>query len=569
VKACAALSHPNVVRLFDSGAESGTLFMASEYVDGGTLRELLHRAGAMPSSLVAPILSQAIAGLGAAHQQRIVHRDLKPANILLTADGVVKVGDFGVAKSSTDNTITQSGMLFGTPSYMSPEQAFGKDLDGRSDLFSMATLAYELLTGRNPFHHENMSSSLLMVSKVQARPIFELCPQIPAALDDVISRLMQRQPEDRFADAEMVVQALQPLCDAIYARYGNVVADAVRDPEATVARLRQDQANQEVRRAQVALVADPPETSAAAFHFFKARGLDPSNGIAEQELERLRSEHGFRYDLQGDPAIDEIAAALEEKKRSPALLRRGAELYLKKNNLLGGAVWLRRYLRVQPTDKHMLLKLHAIVGADPLSPFSEIGAAAPLELASRTPTTPAPAPAPASADAEQVALPSWDATFKEREPAAPESSNGGSNKRLIIFAAATVVVAVLVGVAISTVRASSREDAQAVQAGAVQSAPAIPAPSAAALRQQRALLKQGRDLAEDGQLAAAATKLGDAFAAEPGSDLAADVLIDRGRVYFNLRRMDAARADFEKAARLVDADDPRRGIAERLLSGMP
>jgi serine/threonine-protein kinase len=565
VKASGAIGHENVVRLFDSGAKDGTLYMASEYVDGGTLRDLLYKCGGpMPVALVAPIITQAIAGLGAAHRKGIVHRDLKPANILITSGGVVKVGDFGVAKSQTDNTITQSGMLFGTPSYMSPEQAFGKTLDGRSDLFSMSTLAYELLTAQNPYHHENMSTSLLMVSKVAARPIFEACPFLPPIFEEVLARLMERERDNRYADAETVVEALRPLNEAIYRRYGNVVADAVADPVGTCERLRKEQAASEARRAHVALNQEPPRTREAAYRFFRVKLLDPDNPVVAQFLPKLVEEHGYRFTLETDAQLDELEEALAQKKHSPALLRRGADLCLKRNNLLLGTVWIRRYLRQQPTDTHMKHVLEGILGSDPISPFSQFNAPSVDEPASQV--------APDTAPTEQVAaLPDWGEALKGRGPP-PKAADGGKDfKRLAIFAAVVLVIAALAGVVISVTRGSG---AQAVttdtddEVDADTPTPPMPAPDKQALARQDQRFEKAKALVENGKLAEAVRMFGNALEADPGSDRASDILIARARTYVNLRRLDEARGDLDKAARLLETDDPRIKTIEQLRAAL-
>ncbi len=582
VRATSSIDHPNVVRTFDAGLEGDTLYMASEYVDGGTLRDLLVGTGPMPVALVAPILLQALRGLAHAHDRGIVHRDLKPANLLLSTSGVVKVGDFGVAKSQSDNTLTQSGMLFGTPAYMSPEQAFGKPLDGRSDLFSLATLAYELLTGRNPFHHENMSTSLLLVSKVSARPLFEVCPTLPPLLEAVLSRMMERDRGLRFPDAHAAADALEPLVGAIRAHHGDVVRDAVRAPREQALRLLRAQAEAELRLAQVLLAASEPRAREAAFRLFKSQRLDADNPASASFLRQLCQTHGFTFDLEPDDKIRELEDALAKKPDSPALLRRGAELLLARHNLLGAVVWMRRYARAQPGDLHMAHALASILGTDPLAPFTPPAAGtamsddAGLSIAREPGRAPLVLPAFAAKPGQRAPLvtgESDDTAYVRAAPAGPLSRL--ARRPLALFAFAAVVLGGLISVPLLFSRDDGAvTDDPAAGAASTGSASADdllhpdPARQKARLDVQRRKIAESQALAERGQLADATAALDAAIAEDPGSELAVDALLARARIYVNLRRMADARVDLEKVTKMVDETDARALSARKLLSGL-
>ena len=153
---------------------------------------------------------QAAAGLAAAHAQGLVHRDVKPANILL-ADGVerVKLTDFGLARAADDASLTKTGIIAGTPQYMSPEQARGESVDQRSDLFSLGSVLYAMCTGRAPFRAETSYGVLRRVTDEEPRPIREINPDIPEWLCRIIARLMSKQPDDRFASAREVAELLE------------------------------------------------------------------------------------------------------------------------------------------------------------------------------------------------------------------------------------------------------------------------------------------------------------------------------------------------------------------------
>ncbi|HEY4138706.1 MAG TPA: serine/threonine-protein kinase [Casimicrobiaceae bacterium] len=149
-RAAGRLHHPNIVGVYEYGEDEKVAFIAMEYIDGTGLREYLNRKARFELGQLVAITSQLLQALDFAHARGVVHRDIKPANLMLTSGGTLKVADFGIARIDT-TTLTMTGMVMGTPSYMSPEQCQGRDTDHRSDLFSAAVVLYELLTGERPF----------------------------------------------------------------------------------------------------------------------------------------------------------------------------------------------------------------------------------------------------------------------------------------------------------------------------------------------------------------------------------------------------------------------------------
>ena len=149
-RAAGRLLHPNIVSVYEYGEDERNAFIAMEYVEGTGLREYLNRKASFDLGQIVGIISQLLLALDFAHERGVVHRDVKPANLILTSGGALKVADFGIARIDTSN-LTNAGMVMGTPSYMSPEQCQGKEIDRRSDLFSAGVVLYELLTGEKPF----------------------------------------------------------------------------------------------------------------------------------------------------------------------------------------------------------------------------------------------------------------------------------------------------------------------------------------------------------------------------------------------------------------------------------
>jgi beta-lactam-binding protein with PASTA domain/predicted Ser/Thr protein kinase len=209
----AGLQHPNVVAVFDRGEWDGTPYIAMEHIEGPTLKEIVRERGALAPALAADVVVQILRAARYAHKHGIVHRDLKPHNVILDEEGRVKVTDFGIARAGASE-MTETGAIMGTAHYLSPEQAQGLPVDGRSDLYSVGVILYELLTGRVPFDAESpVSIAVRHVSEAPIPPA-ELNPEVPPALDAVTMRALAKAPEDRFQDADAFIAALQAARDA-------------------------------------------------------------------------------------------------------------------------------------------------------------------------------------------------------------------------------------------------------------------------------------------------------------------------------------------------------------------
>ncbi|HET9740875.1 MAG TPA: PASTA domain-containing protein [Solirubrobacteraceae bacterium] len=204
----AGLSHPNIVGIFDRGEWDGTYYIAMEFVEGRTLKDIVRERGAAPPEAAADITLQILRALRFAHKHGIVHRDIKPHNVLIDNDGRVRVADFGIARAGVSD-MTETGSVMGTAQYLSPEQAQGKPVDARSDLYSTGIVLYELLTGRVPFDAESPVSVALMQVSEPPLPPMEVNPEVPPALDAVTLRAMEKDPGRRYQDAEEFIAALE------------------------------------------------------------------------------------------------------------------------------------------------------------------------------------------------------------------------------------------------------------------------------------------------------------------------------------------------------------------------
>lgn len=203
-KSAARLNHQNIVGVYDWGEERGTYFLVMEYIDGPSVAEVLKRDGPFKPERAAEIAADVASALGAANAVGVIHRDIKPGNIMLTREGRAKVTDFGIARLAHDpeNELTKVGSVMGTATYFSPEQAQGHALDGRSDLYSLGAVLYEMLTGRPPFQAE--SPVAIAYKHVQERPPrpAQLNPSVPLGIEAITLRLLTKNPDSRYATAQ-------------------------------------------------------------------------------------------------------------------------------------------------------------------------------------------------------------------------------------------------------------------------------------------------------------------------------------------------------------------------------
>lgn len=214
------LSHPGIVTVYDMEEEEGVAYIAMQLVNGPTLEELMARKESLGTSAIFRILRQAASALDFAHQKGIVHRDIKPANIMVDEDGTAKIADFGIAKAGTSGNLTASGSILGTPNYMSPEQVQGKPVDGRSDQFSLAVVAYEILTGERPFGGEHLGTVVYRIVAEQPAEPHVLNPSLGPNVTWALAKALSKLAGERFISCTEFVNALEAACARVHGWHG-------------------------------------------------------------------------------------------------------------------------------------------------------------------------------------------------------------------------------------------------------------------------------------------------------------------------------------------------------------
>jgi serine/threonine-protein kinase len=203
------LSHPNIVTIYDTGEEHDYCYIAMELLKGGDLAPYVKKGNLLPVDKAVSVVARAADALGYAHKQNVVHRDIKPANMMYHADtDTLKLTDFGIARL-TDSSKTKTGMVLGTPSYMSPEQLAGKKIEGRSDLFSLAVSLYQLLSGKLPFEGESMAQLMFKIANEAPTDILSVNPNVAPALVAFLDKALSKNPDERYQTGEEFGGALR------------------------------------------------------------------------------------------------------------------------------------------------------------------------------------------------------------------------------------------------------------------------------------------------------------------------------------------------------------------------
>jgi eukaryotic-like serine/threonine-protein kinase len=226
----AALSHPNIVAIFDRGEWNGTYYIAMEYVAGRSLKTIVREQGPLDPVAAIDVVVQILRAARFAHRRGVIHRDLKPHNVIIDEEGRARVTDFGIARAGASD-MTLTGSIMGTAQYLSPEQAQGFAVSATSDLYSVGVILYELLTGVVPFEGETAVAIAVKQVSAEPRPPSELNPALPYSLDAIVLRALAKDPTQRYADADELIAALQYEREALPALSG---AGAVAVPDGQV-----------------------------------------------------------------------------------------------------------------------------------------------------------------------------------------------------------------------------------------------------------------------------------------------------------------------------------------------
>jgi serine/threonine protein kinase len=225
-RAVAQLSHPNIVSVIDAGEDGGHPYIVFEYVDGETLKQRIERVGPLPVDEATAYAIEVGRGLAAAHSRRLVHRDVKPQNVLIDSEGRAKVTDFGIARSLEADGLTQTGRVLGTTDYVSPEQAMGRGVDARTDIYSLGVVLYEMLTGEVPFTAETVVGVAMKHVNEDMPDVQRRRPEVSSALAAVVERATAKDPKQRYPDMPSCLADLEAALEVEVVRSGGSHGEA-------------------------------------------------------------------------------------------------------------------------------------------------------------------------------------------------------------------------------------------------------------------------------------------------------------------------------------------------------
>ncbi|MFO1313718.1 MAG: serine/threonine-protein kinase [Burkholderiales bacterium] len=234
-KSAGRLNHPNVVTIHDVGKSGDLAYIAMEYLDGSSLREVLDSGVELPPQRIADIVAEIAEGLAFAHGAGVVHRDVKPANVMVLASGAIKITDFGIAQLPT-GTRTMTGNVFGSPRYTSPEQVMGRPVDGRSDIFSLGAVLFEMLTGQSAFNGPDLNGILKQVLTDPTPPPSTFNPKLPRAFDHIVGKALAKDPAERYQNASEMARDLRAYDKVQLATPAPAMLPALEHPTSAKAR---------------------------------------------------------------------------------------------------------------------------------------------------------------------------------------------------------------------------------------------------------------------------------------------------------------------------------------------
>lgn len=363
VRANKKLDHDNIVKIIDCDEVKGKYFMAMEFVDGLTLQNLLRQVPILPRRCSLYLLRQMLEGLSFSHGKGIIHRDMKPSNILLGKDGSVKISDFGISKTTEFTNLTQTGSVLGTPAYMSPEQARGKAVDNRSDIFSTGIIFYEAILGFNPFFSDNPSTAILNILQKTPPSPSDLNPTISADLEVLIERMIAKEREDRFGSVDEILEVIQQY---------EISEGRIIDREEFRTFMANPESNAvEINRMDAALIVELARGlvnkgqefyNQAIWEYYKALHLVPDDPEILKELNQLCGTMKYNLTARKSPKIIQLEESLEQNPASMPVLMQLAKLHRIEGNFLEVIHYYKRLRKLKPVDGYLQNQIESLVG---------------------------------------------------------------------------------------------------------------------------------------------------------------------------------------------------------------
>lgn len=344
------MRHRNIIATLDYGVEGRFLYQIQEHMDWGTLEDLLEKVSSIPPEIASFILQEILRGLQYAHSIGIFHGMLSPSRVLLSANGIVKLHDFQFLdlKNTYLNKI-QTRLKARQQMYLAPEHLLGKEADYRCDIFSAGVMAYKMLTGRHPFLEEKSEWTVMQIIACNAKLLFELDPTLSSTMEEVVERMIEKEPGARLQSAEEALRMIDNYTtDFGEVRSYEVLANFLKKPSQSVEHLNALRAEELSQLAAQFQMQEQWERALVAY--YRARFLRPKDKNLENEIKSLCSRLGYSEDANEDPLVLQLEQSLKANPDNIQVLQRLATLAKSRGNLLECVVYHKRILKLHPKD---------------------------------------------------------------------------------------------------------------------------------------------------------------------------------------------------------------------------
>lgn len=374
IKIMQSLIHPNILPIYDACLGPEEYYIVMPYLSGGTLKELLSRAQKIPMDFAIFILQQIMKALEYAHHKGVVHRDLKPSNVMFSGDGNLYLTDFGVARASTLTQLTQTGEILGTPGYMSPEQVLGMNIDYRSDYFSFGIMAYEILTGINPFLTDNPITTMKQIVEYYPPGPMDINPSIPPFIEDIVLKLLKKRPEERISNGFEILEGLLSYWkDRQSASLKEDFCQFLKNPEEIFQKYQEKEAKEHKRIAK-SLIEKKESKTIVWWHVFQAYNLNPQDLEAKELLEKLKASLGEIKSTK-DPVIERLEEKWRQNPENFNVLIQLGKIYRSRKDYLNLLKIYNRLERLNIKDPYLKGQIQSLVLPEeqkPQIPLQEI-----------------------------------------------------------------------------------------------------------------------------------------------------------------------------------------------------
>jgi serine/threonine protein kinase len=358
------LRHANIVETIDGGEHEGKWFIAMEYLDGGSLKELLRDRPRPPLDLAVHVAINVLKGLQHSHHCGIVHQDMKPANLMVQQDGSIKIADFGISRIASPALWTPTGKIKGTPSYMAPEQAAGREPNYKWDIFSTGVIVYELVAGFNPFGAKDPQDALRKIAGENAPPLMRAVPTVPYDIEVVIAKMLEKDPDRRYQNVDAILGDLQRITAKLQLVYSQeVLRDWMTDPGRVGAALTSNRSRFHLEQGRKLVATGKATADVGLWEIYRAALLDPDAEEPRLLLHETARTQGYSLQTSNAMAIKSLEARLADHPDDIKSLLQVARLYRADGNVLQTFYFARSALSLAPLDPGVISSVDKALGA--------------------------------------------------------------------------------------------------------------------------------------------------------------------------------------------------------------